>query len=315
MKESKDTQKQFTAPPMHFTPDGQKPPVPKLDALFKIFGKYTWIPLVIILILVCIYEYRAYKDSLTPLPEASELQILFMDVGQADAALLICDGQTMLIDGGNVGDGQKIYSVLKERKIQTLDYVVCTHAHEDHVGGLSSALSACDAGTIFCPVKDFDSRAFQNFAEKAEDITVPEAGDTFTFGNGTVEILACDPYAEEVNNTSIVLKLTYGQTSFLFTGDAEYPVEQTLLDEGYDPSATVLKVGHHGSASSTSYRFLNQVMPRYAIISVGDDNSYGHPETEVLTRLRDADVAVYRTDLVGDILCTSDGKQVTISIP
>ena len=283
--------------------------------MFKIFGKYTWIPLLILLVLFCIYQYRTYQESLVPLPIESELQILFLDVGQADSALLTCDGQTMLIDGGNVGDGQKLYSLLKEKDIETLDYVVCTHAHEDHVGGLASALTACDAGTVFSPVTNYDSRAFRNFADRAGQITVPQAGDTFAFGSGTVEILACDPYAEDVNNTSIVLKVTYGKTSFLFTGDAEYPVEQTLLDAGYDPSATVLKVGHHGSSSSTSYRFLNRVMPQYAIISVGEDNSYAHPNDEVLSRLRDADVTVYRTDLDGDILCISDGNKVTLSTP
>lgn len=315
MKHSVESNKQLVSPPVSFGPSGQKPPAPNLQTLFKIFGKYTWIPLLILLVILCIQQYRSYKASLAPLPAGSQLQVLFMDVGQADAALLLCDGQSMLIDGGNVGDGQKIYSVLKEQHIQTLDYVVCTHAHEDHVGGLSAALSACNANNILSPVTYYNSDAFKNFAEKAGNITIPRPGDTFSFGGATVEILACDPYAEEVNNTSIVLKLTYGQTSFLFTGDAEYPVEQTLLDGGYDPSATVLKVGHHGSSTSTSYRFLNHVMPQYAIISVGEGNTYGHPEQEVLTRLRDADVTVYRTDLDGDILCVSDGKQVTVSQP
>ena len=287
----------------------------KTKSLFKLFGKYTWIPVLIILVLAGIQQYRAYQSSLAPAPTNPDLRIQFIDVGQADAALLICKEQTMLIDGGNVGDGEKIYSILKEHEIQTLDYVVCTHAHEDHVGGLAAALTACDAKTIFCPVTDYDSKAFRNFADRAGEITVPKVGDCFDFGGAKVQILACDPYAEETNNTSIVLKLTYGQTSFLFTGDAEYPVEQALLDDSYNPSATVLKVGHHGSSSSTSYRFLNAVMPQYAVISVGTDNSYGHPDDAVLSRLRDADVTVYRTDLDGDLFCTSDGQRVTFTDP
>ena len=280
--------------------------------------KYTRLVVVLILAVIAYRFYQAKQasnDSTTPIADGSQLQILFIDVGQADSALLTCDGSTMLIDGGNVGDGRKIYSILTERNIDTLDYVVCTHAHEDHVGGLASALTAATANTVFSPVTDYDSKAFKNFAERAGTITVPKVGDSFMFGSAKVEILACDPYAEDTNNTSIVLKVVYGETSFLFTGDAEYPVEQTLLDSGYDPSAHVLKVGHHGSSSSTSYRFLNRVMPQYAIISVGDDNSYGHPHDEVLSRLRDADVTVYRTDLNGDILCVSDGKKVTISTP
>lgn len=275
--------------------------------------------IVILLALLCVLVYRAYQSYQEnphhPFGIGDTLEVYFLDVGQADSALITCGDMTMLIDGGNVGDGQKLYSLLKERNISTLDYVICTHAHEDHVGGLASALTACTAEVVYSPVTDYDSRAFRNFAEKAGKITVPRPGDTFSFGSGTAEILACDPYAEEANNTSIVMKLTFGKTTFLFTGDAETPVEQTILDSGYDPSATVLKVGHHGSSSSTSYRFLNEVMPQYAVISVGEDNSYDHPNDDVLSRLRDADVKVYRTDLDGDILCISDGKKVTFSLP
>lgn len=292
---------------------GDNPPQPS-----KPPKKFRWLFIPIFLILLSIFLYRTYRPS-QETPDASlgseKLEVYFIDVGQADSALVTCGEMTMLIDGGNVGDGQKLYTILRDRNIQTLDYLICTHAHEDHVGGLSSALTACDAEVVFCPVTDYDSRAFRNFAERAGKITVPEAGDTFAFGGATAEIIACDPEADNTNNTSIVMKLTYGKTSFLFTGDAETPVEQTILDEGYDPSATVLKVGHHGSSSSTSYRFLNEVMPQYAIISVGEDNSYGHPHDEVLSRLRDADVEVYRTDLDGDIICVSDGKKISFTLP
>ncbi len=315
----KKQDKQSTHPLDPPYPLNHMDPLPERKSLFKaffqVFGKYAWIPILIVLVIVGIQKYRDYKEAIAPMPVNPDLQIQFIDVGQADAALLICEGETMLIDGGNVGDGDKIYTILKERNIQTLDYVICTHAHEDHVGGLSAALTACDAETVLCPVTDYDSKAFRSFAERAGEISVPKAGDRFDFGGAKVQILACDPYAEEPNNTSIVLKISYGQTDFLFTGDAEYPVEQTLLDQGYDPSATVLKVGHHGSSSSTSYRFLNAVMPQYAVISVGTDNSYGHPEDVILSRLRDADVTVYRTDLDGDLFCTSDGKKVTFTHP
>lgn len=315
MKHSVDPMKHSIDPMTPLSPLNHMEPMSKPEHLFKLFGKHSWIPILIILLIIGIRAYRNYRESIAPMPVNPDLRIHFIDVGQADAALLICEGQTMLIDGGNVGDGEKIYAILKEQKIRTLDYVVCTHAHEDHVGGLAAALTACEATTVFCPVTDYDSSAFRNFAERAEAITVPKAGDRFDFGGGKVQILACDPYAAETNNTSIVLKLTYGQTSFLFTGDAESPVEQELLEQGYDPSATVLKVGHHGSSSSTSYRFLNRVMPQYAVISVGSDNSYGHPDDTVLSRLRDADATVYRTDLDGDLYCTSDGKKVTFTQP
>ncbi len=261
------------------------------------------------MLLICLL-LSACSLMLAPSPSeepAGELRIRFLDVGQADAALLFCEGETMLIDGGNKGDGDLIYTVLRDEGVDVLDYVVCTHAHEDHVGGLASALTAAEAEVIYCPVTEYDSRAFENFAKKAGEITVPEAGDTFYLGGALVEILSCDPDAEEVNDSSIVLRLTYGEISFLFTGDAERPVEQALLEAGTDVSAHVLKVGHHGSSTSTSYRFLNEVMPQYAIISVGEGNSYGHPHDEVLSRLEDADVTVYRTDELGDITCVCDG--------
>lgn len=266
------------------------------------------LPILLICLLLCSCTFSLEL----PMQETGEgLRIRFLDVGQADAALLFCDGETMLIDGGNKADGDLIYTVLRDEGVQTLDYLICTHAHEDHVGGLASALTVADAEVIYCPVTEYDSRAFENFATRAHEITVPEAGDSFYFGGAYVEILSCEPEAEDVNNTSIVLRLTYGEIDFLFTGDAERPIEQQLLDSGTDVSAHVLKVGHHGSSTSTSYRFLNEVMPQYAIISVGEGNSYGHPHEEVLSRLEDADVTVYRTDERGDITCICDGCHLT----
>ena len=270
--------------------------------------------LLILLVFAIVGLVRYCREKPAPeLPQNPDFRIQFIDVGQADAALIFCEGETMLIDGGNVGDGDTIYTVLKKHGLTSLDYVVCTHAHEDHVGGLSSALTACSAETVLCPVKSYDSQAFRNFAKRAGKISVPKAGDRFDLGGAQVQILSCDPHAEETNDTSIVLKIVYGETSFLFTGDAEYLTEATMLEAGYDLSATVLKVGHHGSSTSTSYRFLNAVMPQYAVISVGKDNSYGHPHDEVLSRLRDADVTVLRTDERGDIICESDGKTVTFN--
>ena len=241
-------------------------------------------------------------------------QIHFIDVGQADCALVACDGKFMLIDGGNSDDSSTVYTYLKKYGITELEYIIATHAHEDHVGGLSGALNFAKAQNAFCPVTEYDSKAFDDFVKNLDrqglEITVPSPGDSFELGSAQVDIFACNS-TEDTNNTSIVLKITYGQTSFLFTGDAEYECEKYILDHGYDLSSTVLKVGHHGSSTSTSYRFLREVMPEYAIISVGKDNEYGHPHEEVVSRLDDADVTVYRTDISGDIICISDGKSVT----
>lgn len=143
-------------------------------------------------------------------------------------------------------------------------------------------------------------------------LTIPSVGDTYTLGSSVITILGVND-GSDTNNTSIVLKVTYGNTAYIFTGDAERETEQAILNRGADLSATVLKVGHHGSDTSTTYPFLREIMPEYAIISVGEGNSYGHPTDNTLSRLRDADVTIYRTDLNGDIYITSDGQSVSIT--
>lgn len=245
----------------------------------------------------------------------SSFCITFIDVGQADSALVECDGHYMLIDGGNVADSDLIYTVLKKNGVSHLDYVIATHAHEDHVGGLSAALELCTVDTVYCSVTEYSSKAFTSFAAKAEKrgapISVPKAGDSFSLGSSTATVLAPLKAYDDTNNMSIVLKISYGETSFLFAADAERESEADMYEAGADLSATLLKVGHHGSNTSSTYLFLREVMPQYAIISVGKDNSYGHPHEETLSRLLDAEVEVYRTDECGDIMCRSDGKQLS----
>ena len=185
------------------------------------------------------------------------------------------------------------------------------------MGGLAAALTYADAGTVYCPVTSYNSKAFQNFSDKAaargKELIKPDPDTVFALGSAQVTVLAPRADYSDNNNKSIVLRIVYGETSFLFTGDAARESEADMLASGAVLKSTVLKVGHHGSESSTTYPFLREVDPDYAVISVGKGNSYGHPTDEALSRLRDAGVTVYRTDLQGDIICTSDGKTVTFA--
>ena len=251
------------------------------------------------------------------IPKGSSFEIHYIDVGQADAALVICDGNYMLIDGGNPEDSSLIYSYLTKQNVKKLHTIVCSHAHDDHVGGLPAAVHSFEFENVYAPERENDIDAYNSFKnkviEKGVTIKNPKPGDSFGFGSSTVEFYGPVFDTTDLNNTSIVLKITYGETSFLFTGDAEREEEQDILNRNFDLSATVLKVGHHGASTSTSYPFLREIMPEYAVISVGSKNRYGHPTEETLSRLRDADVTVYRTDLNGDIIAKSDGKTVTIT--
>ena len=259
---------------------------------------------------------EAQSESI--LSEGSTFEIHFLDVGQADATLVLCDDEAMLIDGGNAEDSDLIYSYLKTHDIEHLEYMICTHPHEDHVGGLSGALNYATVGTVFCSMCSYDSKTFDSFERYVEkqgkEIEIPSAGETFTLGSSTVSILGPVGYYSDPNNMSIVLRIQYGNTSFLFAGDAEIDSEQDILNSGENLKSTLLKVGHHGSDTSTSYRWLREIAPEYAIISVGKNNSYGHPTEQTLSRLSDADVTLFRTDLQGHIICTSDGNTVSFTV-
>lgn len=245
------------------------------------------------------------------------LRVDFVDVGQADFIVIeFPNGQYMTIDGGNVDDSQLVYSYLENRNIEHIEHVVVTHAHEDHCGGVSVILSKCTASYLYSPVTQADIKSFNNVLKKAAEqnisITVPEAGTTFYVGETKVEIFGPVKDYEDPNNTSIVLKLTHGATTFLFMGDTEAEAERDMIEAGFDLSATVLKAGHHGSSTSSSYVFLREVLPEYIVIMSNREQvpEYDHPHNVVLSRYRDLDAAVYRTDLQGTITCYSDGTEV-----
>ena len=255
----------------------------------------------------------ATADTSTLSQEYQPLTVTFLDVGQADCTLLQCGEEAMLIDGGNPDDAQKIYSVLKKHEITQLKAIIITHAHEDHYGSIAAALTAAPAETVYAPVEHDNSEGFNDITERT-DITIPEIGTTFSLGSANVEFLAPVKQYDDDNNTSIVCKVTNGEDTFLFTGDMERDAELDLIDTSVNLTADVLKVGHHGSNSSTSYVFLREVMPKYAVISCGKNNSYGHPHQEVVSRLKDAEATIYRTDQIGDIIAISSGNGIEFNV-
>lgn len=253
----------------------------------------------------------------TGIAQAGTLTVTWLDVGQGDAAVIQCGGQSMLIDGSKPEKSSYIYAWLQQHGLSYLDVIVATHVDADHIGGLSGALNYASVGTAYCPETTGTTETFQSFvkylAQRGKQITVPTAGETFALGGAQIQILGPLHRAEDSNDNSIVLKVSFGATSFLFTGDAERAEEQDLLNSGVNLQSTVLKVGHHGSDTSTSYPFLRAVAPQYAVISVGAGNSYGHPTEAVLSRLRDAGVTTFRTDMQGEITAVSDGQTINFS--
>ena len=250
------------------------------------------------------------------LDENAPLQVHFIDVGQALSVLVECDGQFMLYDGGNVDDGSLVVSYLQQQGVEELQYVFCSHAHEDHVGGLAAALAYFPAHHVYAPVTEADTKCFRDFVKYTQQqglaVEVPAAGTVWQLGSATVTPLGPVAQYSDTNDTSLVLRLDYGSTSFLLTGDMEADAERDLVNTGANLKADVLQVGHHGSSTSTSYIFLNSVLPEMGVISCGVNNKYGHPHEETLSILRDAGVDVYRTDLLGTITIGSDGQNYTV---
>ena len=240
----------------------------------------------------------------------------FIDVGQALSVLVECDGQFMLYDGGNVDDGSLVVSYLQKQGVEQLQYVFCSHAHEDHVGGLAAVMAKFPAGHAYSPVTGSSTKCFNDFVKYTQQqglqLEVPSVGTVWPLGSATVTLLGPVTGYSDTNNTSLVLRIDYGNTSFLLTGDMEKTAETDLVNSGANLRADVLQVGHHGSSTSTSYLFLNAVLPEMGVISCGVNNKYGHPHEETLSILRDAKVDVYRTDLQGTITIGSDGQNYTV---
>lgn len=244
-----------------------------------------------------------------------ELKVTFIDVGQADSILIQNDNENMLIDAGNNEDGDKLVDYFTSLNIDNFKYVVGTHPHEDHIGGLDNIINNFNIDYIYMPDVVTTTSTFESVIDSIDNknmkITIPQIGDNITLGSACIEIIYTGTDSSDLNNTSIVLKLTYGNTSFLFTGDATSEVEKQIVNK--DIKADVLKVGHHGSKYSSTLDFLEAVDPKYAVISVGLGNSYGHPADTTINNLNKLGINIYRTDELGTIVITSDGNNIEVN--
>jgi len=256
-----------------------------------------------------------------PSPSASgdRLEVHFMDVGQADAILIKQGTSAMLVDAGNNADAEFVVQYIKAQGVTKLDYVIGTHPHEDHIGGLDAVIRAFQIERIIMPKAVATTKTYEDvlavIQQKGLKITAPVPGTKFAFGSASFTVLAPNSADyESLNNHSVVIRLVYGKTSFLLTGDAENISEKEMLDKAFTLKSDVLKVSHHGSDTSTTTDFLGAVDPRYAVISVGKDNSYGHPSSSVIKRLQDRGVQVYRTDENGSVTAISDGATITFAV-
>ncbi|MBE6582075.1 MAG: MBL fold metallo-hydrolase [Ruminococcaceae bacterium] len=251
-----------------------------------------------------------------------DMAVHFLDVGQGDCSLIVLpSGKTVLIDASTNDEGDNIIEYLSYQKVKHIDYFVLTHPHADHIGSAKQIIEALSIGKVVMPDIETDTATFTNLLlaidKKDIPIHVAKVGDIIKLDNTNMKILGPVNKTDDLNNMSIVLRLDYGKTSFMFTGDAEEPSEKDMLKRfsSSEFRADVLKVGHHGASTSSSLEFITAISPKYAVISCGKDNTYGHPHTETIKTLNKLGIKYYRTDKVGNVVFSSDGEKVTLLRP
>lgn len=260
------------------------------------------------------------KGSLTKPSAGKDLAVHFIDVGQGDAILIKSpSGKVMLVDGGPQSSGQKVVSYLKKAGVTSIDSVVATHPHEDHIGGLIDVLKSYPVEKVYDPGYSHTTQVYSDFLSlvnmKDIEYITPSCGDSIALDQSlTISVFHPDRNYSDINDNSIVFKIQYGSISFLLTGDVESEGQSSmLLKSNIDLKSTVLKSGHHGSYTSNDSWFVNAVAPKYAVISVGADNEYGHPHWQTLNRFQSLGTKVYRTDLNGNIVFRTNGSTLNVS--
>ncbi|MBQ9019104.1 MAG: MBL fold metallo-hydrolase [Bacilli bacterium] len=282
--------------------------------MFKEKLKYTIeIVLLIGLFLGYYYYINPSKEVIKPVGNIEEnLKIYFIDVGQADSTLIYNNGEYSLIDAGNNKDGNKLIKYFKSLGINKFKYVITTHVHEDHIGGMDNIIREFDIEHFLMPDTYTDNMTYTEVLKELKKkniiIETPNINDTFTMEEINFKVLSIGNDLENLNDSSIVLKANYKNTNYLFTGDATKEVEKKIMNQ--DIQSDLIKVSHHGSYDATGLDFLEKVNPKYAIISVEKDNDYHFPHDIVLNNLNKLNIKIYRTDLDGTIIASSDGDNI-----
>lgn len=248
----------------------------------------------------------------------NKMLVHYIDVGQGDSILIQVNNKNLLIDAGPKNNKENLLSYLDSLDLPKLDYIIATHPHEDHIGNMSSIINKYKLGKFYAPKVEHTTSDFEKMVEslitKNLKINVIKTDiDTIDLGEGT-KVTILSPFNEEysnLNDYSPIIKIEYGNNSFLFTGDAEKEIEKELLTKNSNIKADVLKIGHHGSSTSTSAAFLKAVNPDIAVISLGVDNKYGHPHPQTTNLLNSNNTLVYRTDIDGTIVLSSDGIEIS----
>ena len=250
----------------------------------------------------------------------SDFAIYYLDVGQSDCSIVVCDDEVLMIDCGTYNQLNVIRQSIHTLEIDEIDYMIVTHQHDDHMGSATDLINDLSVKNFIMPkltqTNNVTSKAYNvliNTLDNKKITKIPAQNcKNFMLGRALVEILSPSVQNNNLNNMSVVLKITYGNTEFLFQGDAESKIENDLLRSDYDIDVDVLKIGHHGSKTSSTDKYLEATSPDIAIISSGYDNNYGHPNGTVLNRLENDNIKAFSTFLDGNIAVTSDGETITV---
>ena len=279
--------------------------------------KFNKIIILLVTLVIGVYYIYVSQNSYSIKNVSNEItgiKVTFIDVGQADSILIETSNQKMLIDAGNTEDGKKLVNYFKGLGINEFNYVIGTHAHEDHIGGMSDIINNFKVDRFLMPDVITTTKTFEDTLDALNSKNIkfetPSIGNTYNMDDAVIKVLYVGTDEDNLNNDSIVLKMNYKNVKFLFMGDATTSVEKEIMND--DLKADILKVGHHGTNTSSSSDFLNKVKPSYAIVSVGLNNTYNLPSSKIIERLKKQNISVYRTDESGTINVTSDGDNINI---